>query len=380
MGCAAAYHLAKLGTAVTLIEQFRIGHTMGSSHGPTRIIRLAYDGLDYVHLARESFHQWSDLQLESGTQLILKTGGLDLGSREAMYMDGILRTFDAAHVPYEILNQSEIAHRYPQFRLPEDVVGIYQADWSMLSADQCVATLASQAVVHGAKIIENEPVVKLHTSSTGVEVITRSNKYSAKKVVMAAGSWSAGILAQIGIELPLTVLKEQVSFFEARDPAQFQPVTLPLVIHHFPGTTSVGSVFPIHNHTGVKLMLDRVTPGVDPNNEDRTIDQARVDQLRNYAAKLLPGLTGRIIESVSCRYAMTPDEDFIIDAAGENGNVVVASPCSSHGFKFGVVIGAILAELVTNGATRYPIQRFRLDRPGLKGGTWQNKGAIPVFI
>ena len=379
MGCAAAWHLAKAGQSVILLEQHVIGHALGSSHGPTRIARLAYDGLDYVELARASCAKWLALQEETGESLVLKNGGMDIGSPGAMYVEGIQKTLLAAGVPFEQLTCSEICYRYPQFHLPDNTIGFYHADWSMLSAGLCVSTLAAQAEKYGARLLERETAIGLVPTSSGVQIRTQHALYTAKKVIVAAGSWIAPLLKTIGIDLPATVLKEQVSFFAARQPDEFQPVTLPLVIHHFPATTSVASIFPIHNHRGVKLMIDRVSLAVAPDDPDRSIDAGRETWLREYAARMLPGLTQEIIESVSCRYTMTPDEDFIIDKFGDHHNVMVASPCSSHGFKFGMVIGEILADLATAGTTQWPIQRFRFDRPGLKNHTWRNMGSVPTF-
>jgi len=366
MGCAAAHYLARDGARVLLLDQFAVGHSQGSSHGPSRIIRLAYDSPDYVALARASYALWRALESESGAQLLTQVGGLDLGPPDALSLGAIRATYQATGVPFEQLDRDSITRRFPQFNLPEGTLGLYQADYSLLAADRCVATLAAQARRHGAIIGENEPARRLHVSADGVEVQTDQGVYSADRLILSAGSWMRPLLRQLDIDLPLTVLKEQVAFFRARDPREFMPDRLPLVIHRFPNTTSLGSVFPIFDHAGVKLMIDRVGPHVAPDDPDRSIEQPLLEQLRAYAAELLPGLTGEIIEAVSCRYTMTPDEDFIIDRHPAYPRVVIASPCSGHGFKFGAVVGRILADLALRSATAYDIGRFRLDRPALQ--------------
>jgi glycine/D-amino acid oxidase-like deaminating enzyme len=201
-----------------------------------------------------------------------------------------------------------------------------------------------------------------------VEVRTNQGVYSADRLILSAGSWMRPLLRQLDLELPLTVQKEQVAFFRASDPEAFMPGRLPLVIHRFPQTTSLGSVFPIFDHAGVKVMLDRIGPQVAPDDPDRSIDISLLDRLHAYATELLPGLTGQIIEAVSCRYTMTPDEHFIIDRHPAHPQIVIASPCSGHGFKFGAVIGRILADLALHGTTANDIARFRLDRPALHPG------------
>lgn len=365
IGCAAAYELARSGHRVVLLEQFAIGHGLGSSHGPTRIIRLAYDGADYVALARASYALWRELEEISGERLLAPTGGLDIGAPDALGFDGIRETYRATGVPFEELDRDEIVRRFPLFNPPDGVAGLYQADYSLLAADRCVATLAAQARAHGATIIEGETVRSVARNGDGVEVVTSSGLIHADRVILAAGSWMQPLLRDLGLDLPIVVLKEQLAFFAAHEPEQYVPGRMPLVIHRFPGTTSLGSFFPMLHGEGVKIMLDRIGPGVTAGDPDRSIDPASLERLRSYATGMMPGLTGEIIEAVSCRYTMTPDEDFVIDRHPLAPAIVIASACSGHGFKFAVAIGRILADLAIDGRTSYDIARFRLDRPAL---------------
>jgi sarcosine oxidase len=277
-------------------------------------------------------------------------------------MDGIRETYEATGVPYEKLDRDEIAARFPQFNLPQSVVGLYQADYSLLAADRCVAALAEQARQDGATLSTGERVLTVRPDGDGVEIATDRRTIRASRVVIAAGSWISPLLRGLGVALPIRVLKEQLAFFRARNREQFVPGRLPLVIHRFPGTTSLGSVFPIYEHEGVKIMIDRIGPEVEPDDPDRTIDQQSLSRLAEYACDLIPDLTGEIIEAVSCRYTMTPDEDFAIDLHPEHPQIVIASACSGHGFKFAVVIGEILADLAISRRTSHPIERFRIDR------------------
>jgi sarcosine oxidase len=368
MGCAAAYQLAKDGARVLLFDQFAVGHDRGSSHGPSRIIRLAYDSLDYVALARASYALWRELEAKSGERLLTQVGGLDIGTPDALALDEIRATYLAAGVPFAALDRDAIMARFPQFQLPEGTVGLYQSDYSLLAADRCVIALADQARRHGAVVHASEPVSAIRATSGGVELRTQQGVYSAGRLILSAGSWMRPLLHQLDLDLPLTVQKEQVAFFRARDPAAFMPGRLPLVIHRFPKTTSLGSVFPIFDHAGVKVMIDRSGPEVDPDDPDRSIDMPLLERLRAYATELLPGLTGEVIEAVSCRYTMTPDEHFIIDRHPAHPQILIASPCSGHGFKFGTVLGRVLADLALHGTTAYDIGRFRLDRPALAVG------------
>jgi sarcosine oxidase len=285
-------------------------------------------------------------------------------------MDGIRETYRAAGVPYEELERDEIQRRFPQFSLPDDTIGLYQADYSLLVADRCVATLAAGARVHGASILEGETVSAITPNGSGIELLTTSGMIRADRVILATGSWIAPQLRDLGIDLPITVLKEQLAFFAARNPEAYAPGRLPLVIHRFPGTTTLGSFFPFYRHDGVKIMIDRIGPAVDPADADRSIDSASLARLRDYAMQMMPGLTGDVLDAVSCRYTMTPDEDFVIDSHPEIPEIVIASTCSGHGFKFAVAIGRILADLAITGRSEFDIARFRLDRPALRAAAY----------
>jgi sarcosine oxidase len=375
MGCAAAWRLAKTGRRVRLLEQFAAGHDRGSSHGPSRMIRLAYAEPEYAELGRAAFRLWDELIAESGQDLLLRTGGLDLGTPDALAMDGIARTYETLGLPFERLNRDELRRRYPQLDPPEGTIGLHQFNYGILAADRCVATLAARARARGAGVRAEEPVLAIVPEGGGVAVRTPSGVHRADRVILTAGSWTRPLLQSLGIDLPLTVLQEQLAFFRVRDPAAHRPDRLPLVIHRFPGTTSLGSVFPIYDHEGVKIMVDRIGPAVAPADPDRRIDPLLLERLRDYAKGLLPGVTGEILETTSCRFTMTPDEDFVIDVHPEHRQIVFASPCSGHGFKFAPVVGQMLTDLALTGETPYPAARFRHDRPAL-AETWSAEASV----
>ena len=367
MGAATAWRLARAGHRVRLLEQFAIGHERGSSHGPSRMIRLAYDAPEYVHLGQEAFALWDELQREAGESLLLRTGGINAGLPHANEMAGIAHLCDTLGMPYERLDGDELRRRYPQFTFPEGTIALYQPDYGILAASRCVLTFAARARAHGADMHEDEPALEIVPDGAGVAVRTPRATYHASSAVLTAGSWTQPLLAALGIAVPLTILQEQLAFFRVRDPQNHTPDRLPPLMHRFPGTTSLGSVFPIFDHEGIKVMIDRVGPAVDPANPDRAIDPLLLERVRAYAAELLPGITGEILETTSCRYTMTPDEDFIVDLHPEHPQIVIASCCSGHAFKFAPVIGQMLADLAIAGETSYPTARFGLDRPALSG-------------
>jgi len=367
MGCAAAYHLAKDGKRVLLIEQFTIGHNKGSSNGASRLFRLIHDGMDYVQLARAAERAWRDLEADSDQRLLQRVDGLDIGT--AKTLAGFRVTMESAGVWFEALDRAEIMHRFPQFALPENTLGFYQTDYGLIAADRTLSTLASKLLLHGATIAESESVQQLRASGDGVEVRTEKGKYHGERLVLAAGPWIGPLTRQLGLALPLTVTKELSTYYKPTDMEAFMPGRFPIFRHHLTGGTARWGVgFPIFEHVGVKMVMDCAGPVVDPDDPDRTPVAVQQDEAREYAAGILPTLGGDIIETETCLYTMTPDEHFIIDRHPDFPQIVIASPCSGAGFKFAPLIGRILADLATSGTTQYNIERFRLDRAGLKNG------------
>jgi monomeric sarcosine oxidase len=377
MGLATAYHLARDGHRVLVLEARGIGHTEGSSHGPSRIIRLTYQSEDYIELARAAFALWEALGDEAGQQLLVACGGLDFGPPDANHMTELGEAMSRAGVPHEEIDADEIRRRFPQLNPPDDAIGFYQPDYAMLPADACVHALAAGARSAGAELREHEPVISVSPSGEGVEVRTARATYRAPRAVLALGSWLGPVAATLGLDLPLTVLKEQLSHFEPVDPAEFAPGRFPLFIQRFPGSRTFGAGFPIFGEpVGVKLLIDRLGPVVTPDDPDRSIEPDILERLEQYVAETVRGLTGRVVLTTSCRYTLTPDEDFIIDTHPEHRQIVIASPCSGHGFKFAIEIGRILAALAVGRPHGRDIDRFRLDRPSLAGSWTVSGGAV----
>jgi monomeric sarcosine oxidase len=370
MGCAAAYHLARRGRRVLLLEQFALGHDLGSSHGHSRIIRLAYDAPDYVRLAQAAFPLWRTLEHEAGVELMLQTGGLDFALPGTPSFDSTRATLAASGIEFEQLDSREILRRFPQFQLPGETIGIYQHDAGILDANRCVATLADQARRHGAELRDNQGARQIRAAGSGVEVRSDTATYYADRLVVTAGAWARPLLRQLGLDLPLTVTREQVAFFTPRsvdggpgDPDLFAPGRFPIFIHHAVDTPAAYG-FPIFGLPGVKVAYHQRGPVVEPENDERAADPAVAASLHAYLSRWVPGAAGALLFTQTCRYTNTPDEHFIIDRHPEHPQIVIGSPCSGHGFKFGVLIGAILADLAERGATEYPIGMFGLGRFG----------------
>jgi sarcosine oxidase len=362
MGSAAAYHLARDNRSVLLLEQFAIGHQRGSSHGDSRIIRLAYDHPTYVELARSAYHLWAELESELHRALITTTGGLDMSAPDQRSFEIRVESLKQKQVPFEILDTAEIMRRFPQWHLSEKTVGVYQADSGILNPSECVPLMVAQAKRRGAVVIEQTPVRSIRVHDRGADVVTSESIYHCRKLIISAGAWAGPLLKTIGVDLPLAVTQEQFAYYAVDQPADFQPDRFPVFIHYGSGGTFDNYGCPIFGHDGVKVGEHHAGPIVTADTRSFEIDQARLKRLTDYVRTHLPGVTGEAFDVSSCLYTNTPDEHFIIDILPDHPQVIIASPCSGHGFKFSILIGRILVDLVERGKTEYPIGLFELKR------------------
>lgn len=363
MGSAAAYHLAGRGRRVLLLEQFGLAHERGSSHGHSRIIRLSYDAPDYLRLAQAAYPLWRALEHEAGAELLRQTGGLDFAEAGTQAFDATRATLAGAGIPFEQLDHAELARRFPQFAMPEGTVGLYQADAGILNATRCVEALNEVAERRGAVIHANEPALELAADGAGVLVRSAQASYRAARVIVTAGSWARPLLAPTGLHLPLRVTKEQVLFFAPHAPALFTPEVFPVFVQYRDAGRSFYG-FPIYGLPGVKVAFHDAGPEVAPADEDRAVDAGLQAALVAEVTRWLPQAAGPLLHAQTCRYTSTPDHQFILDLHPAHPQIVVGSPCSGHGFKFGVLFGAVLADLAERGASDLPIERFRLARFG----------------
>ncbi|MGQ0766524.1 MAG: N-methyl-L-tryptophan oxidase [Gemmatimonadota bacterium] len=364
MGSSAACHLARRGKRVLLLERFGRAHDQGSSHGLSRIIRLAYfEHPSYVPLLRRAFELWRELEVASGLKLLHVTGSLDAGAPDSRTIQGSLRSCAEHGIPHELLSAREVATRFPAFRAPDYIQAVYQPDGGFLVPEACIRAHLDQAEAHGA-------VVKLHERAWGwdvdtavggdVMVETEMAVYRARTLVVAAGAWVGGFVPQIAPFLK--VERQVVGWFDVGDRDLFSPSRLPVFNLDVDGEHWYG--FPEFGVPGFKVgCYHHLREQVDPDQLDRAVTHERDEMLlRALIERCFPAADGPLLASSVCLFTNTPDEHFIIDHLPGFPQVVIASPCSGHGFKFASVIGEIVADLALDGRTRHDISMFSLGR------------------
>jgi sarcosine oxidase len=361
MGSATAYQIARRGRRVLGLEQFGRAHDRGSSHGKSRIIRQAYfEDPAYVPLLLRAYELWEQIEREAGERLLVITGGLMIGDPASRTIAGSLRSAREHGLYHELLDAAELRRRYPPLHPEPGTVALFERKAGFLHPEASVAAHQRVAERYGATLQFEEPVVGWEAlpGQAGVRVTTERGTYEAARLVVAPGPWAPVLLADL--QLPLVIERNVLAWFEphgGREP--FLPDRFPIYIWEVDQQTQFYG-FPAQDGPpgGVKAALFRAGQHCTPESIDRAIHPEDIEPLRAAIASRIPALNGRLIDAATCMYTTTPDEHFVIGLHPAHPAVVVASPCSGHGYKFASVVGEILADLALDGATRHPIGLF----------------------
>jgi sarcosine oxidase len=358
MGSAAVYELARRGRGVLGLERHAPGHDRGSSHGGTRIIRLGYfEHPSYVPLVRRAYALWQELEAASGKPLLHITGIAEIGPPRGALVQGTLASSKLHGLAHEVLGAATLMRRFPAFDVPADYVAVFQPDGGYLAVEPALAAILELATAAGATIRANETVKAIEPGPSGVRVVTDREEIKTGAVIVTAGPWTGSLLPTLAA--PLRVTREVMAWFEPNDAAACS--SLPVFI--IESEHGMHYSIPARDGAGIKVAKHHHrNEAVDPDRVDRLVSNADEALIRAAVAAHLPAVNGRLTAAKTCLYTMTPDGDFVIDRVPDAPAVIVASPCSGHGFKFAPVIGEILADLATTGATRHDISRFRLAR------------------
>jgi sarcosine oxidase len=322
-GLAAAWALARGGRDVVVYEQFGPGHARGSSHGRSRIFRLAYPEEEWVRLAQEGLVGWRKLEAESGETLLGFPGIVELVDDLETSSRGALA---ARGVETEVLDRDELRRRF-DLRAPEGFVGMLQPEAGYVLADRALAAFQAGVTQRGGRVVYESPV----TSLEAVE---------AEAVVVTAGPWARRLLAQVGIELEVVETRETVLFFRLeRETPVPSTVTMVDNLHGF------YSVYdPVY---GLKVGHHKSGVPAGPD-EEGAPDQAIVDEVTEWAGRTFSLAQPEPVEVQTCFYTNTPDDSFVLE---RYGRIVVGSACSGHAFKFGPAVGARLAALAAEAVS-----------------------------
>ncbi|MEJ7632922.1 MAG: N-methyl-L-tryptophan oxidase, partial [Rubrobacteraceae bacterium] len=347
MGSSTAYYFARRGKRVLGLERFGIPHSMGSSHGHTRIIRLAYyEDPSYVLLLRRAYELWREIQNTAGERLLHTTGSIDAGPEDSWVFRGSWESCRLHDLPHEVLTGAELGRRYPGYNLPPDHLALVQPDGGFLAPERCIVSYVMAAQALGAEIHGHEQVLEWEPLDGGVRVRTDRGSYEADRLVVTAGAWNRDFLDVLdGLAVPE---RQVLAWLQPERPEHFRPDNFPVFnllvdegrFYGFPVFGVPGFKFGKYfhlNETGSADEIDR-----QPHDYDERI-------LRSFAERYFPDGCGPTMDLQTCMFTNTPDHHFVMDLHPEYSQVSFASPCSGHGFKFASVIGEVMADLATTG-------------------------------
>jgi len=360
MGSAAAHHLAGRGLRVLGLDRFHPPHSFGSSHGRTRIIREAYfEHPLYVPLLQRAYELWAELEKQSGREFLLQTGGLMLGPPQGVLVSGARRSAEQHALKHEILSAARIRERFPAFAPPDELTAVWEPRAGILFPELAIQTQLELATARGATLRFNDPVHTWEPHADGVRVTAESGGYTAKQIVLSPGAWMNSLLPAPG--LPLSVERQILFWFEPLPGGSaFEPDRCPIFIWEY-GPHQFFYGFPDLGD-GVKLGIHHQGEPTEPALLEREIKPEETEAARSLLRRFLPSAAGPLKSAVACMYTNTPDEHFILDRHPTHPQVVIASPCSGHGFKFSPVIGEIIAGMVMGETSPFDLSLFKLSR------------------
>jgi sarcosine oxidase len=363
MGSATAFHLARRGLRVLGLDRFTPPHRFGSSHGESRIIREAYfEHPVYVPMVQRAFELWRELEQASGDTLLLETGGLMIGRPDSVLVGGARRSAEMHGLRHELLTAEDVCRRFPALQPERDMVAVWEPRAGMLFPDACIAAHLALARRHGAVLRFDEPVQNWQADGDGVRVHSAQGEHRARQLIVTAGAWVGALLP--GVDLPFSIERQVLHWFDivgARE--QFTAQRCPIHLWQFDGGRFFYG-FPDLG-TGVKAGFHHAGEITTAETVRREVAAAEVEAVRAVMRRFVPGADGPLRASVVCLYTNTPDEHFWIDRHPAHPQVLVASPCSGHGFKFSPVVGEILADLVQGERARFDLGLFRWRGAGV---------------
>ncbi len=375
MGSAALYQASRRGATALGIDRFDPPHSLGSSHGDTRITRSAIaEGEIYIPFVRRSNEIWRDLEARTGRTLFHVSGGLIIGSDSSSafhfqgdFVETSARIAQKFGIPHEVFGADEIIRRFPLLRPRPDERAYYEADAGVLRPERCIETQLELARQAGATIHTGEKVTGYEADAGGVTVTTETASYRAAKLILAAGAWIGELLPEThrgGIR----VCRQLIHWFEAEDRSAFEPSRFPFVIWIGETLEDFWSVFPAPpledgGMDGVKMVTEQYHTSTQPDEVDRVVTAAeKADMYQRLTRPRLKGLRERSLQAEVCLYTLTRDEQFLIDFHPATERVVLASPCSGHGFKHSAAVGQTLTQLALDGGCEFDISAFNLAR------------------
>ncbi len=373
MGSAALYQLSKQGARVLGLDRFSPPHTHGSSHGDTRLTRLATgEGRHYVPYALRSHEIWRELEEASSERLLTVTGGLFFsgevqGSPVHGAADFIGETVAAAQafgIEHEVLDPVEMERRFPQFRYSGVECGYYEPDAGFVCPERCIEVQLRLAEAQGALVRTNQTVLEVEPIDGGdARVKTADGNFTATRVILSTGAWMSQFL-EPAFRDKFEVYRQCLFWVDVEGEIEsFHPDRFPVYIRTDRTRDDVLYGFPSNDGPdgGIKIASEYYGSTCDPDAGTSPVTAEEVEEMMQLTTRFLR-IGTRCIRAAACLFTVTPDGEFVIDFHPDHPQLIVASPCSGHGFKHSAAIGELLASMALGGTSELDRAKFALSR------------------
>lgn len=354
VGSAALWQLASRGARVLGVDRFLPGHDRGSSHGETRIIRLAYfEHPDYVPLLRRAYDLWAEVERETNQKLFHQVGLLQAGPIDGEVISGVLASARQHALAIDTMTPAEAMRRFPAFSIAAGDTAVFEPTAGYLRVETCVRACFELAQRAGAEF--REAAVAAWRYEQGEFVVnTDRGSLRAKKLVISPGAWASSLLPELSSHF--VVRRKPLYWFEAPDAAYAAAAGCPTFLfergpsafYGFPAIDGLG--VKAAEHTGGEILSDPLR-----DRRPEVIDAADLSRVWGFVKESLPGVLPNVVRHAACLYTMSPDGHFLVDRLPSNEHVALCAGLSGHGFKFVTVLGQILADFTLAERTELPV-------------------------
>ncbi|MGC1459280.1 MAG: N-methyl-L-tryptophan oxidase [Steroidobacteraceae bacterium] len=361
MGSASIYAAARRGLRVLGVDRYEPGHSRSASFGESRLIRLAYfEDPSYVPLVQEAYARWRALEVASGEKVLIITGLIEAGFPGASLVVDSWRSSTQHNLRSERLTATEANSRFPAFDLPADWDVIFQSDAGALLPEKAIRLFVAGAKAHGASVRLNTRVIAVEPVGERVQIVLEGGeRIEAGSAVVAAGAWIGDLLPDVAAHLRLT--RQPLVWFQPPQPTPVGPDRMPAFLFQ----TASDLVYGLPNVCGTGVKVASHLSGGELSSAEQAraeVSQQEVEYLQGLIRRYVPAAAGPLVNTSACIYTRSQDGHFVVGLHPQAPQLVIASPCSGHGFKFASVMGEILADLAIDRKTDRPIDLFSVER------------------
>lgn len=371
IGSAALYHSAKRCRSILGIDQFQVPHSRGSTHGGSRITRLANgEGDVHTQLALRATELWKNAQQETGYELLHQCGGIIVNNNLPGSFNNTENYFarsvcmaEKYEIKHAVWPAAQAREKFPALRFADDETVLYEPTAGFLRPENCVNAHLQLAEKQGAEIWQDAPVFDIEEIPGGVRVHTSRGVVEAEQVVLTVGPWIGKVLLEY--RHLFKIIRQVTFWFAVDDWRQFTPEHFPVFIRPSRGGSKGIYGFPAIDgeNGGIKIASEYLARPTSPESVERNVHPCEIEEI--YQQDILPNMRNVLPECISaatCLFTETPDYGFLIDRHPKIKSVIVASPCSGYGFKFAPALGELIAQLTFNQPTSVDLSGFSFQR------------------